>query len=54
MGKRQIRQNTNGKKMGRSMGPAVKDPVVGDTVSAKIFKARKQNNPKKYENLEQK
>ena len=54
MGKRQIRQSTNGKKMGRSLGPVVKDPVVGDKVSAKIFRARKQNNPKKYMKLEQK
>ena len=36
------------------MGPMVKDPVVGDKVSAKIFRARKQNNPKKYMKLEQK
>ena len=54
MGKRQIRQSTNGKKMGRSLGPVVKDPIVGDMVSAKIFRARKQNNPKKYVKLEQK
>lgn len=54
MGKRQIRQSTNGKKMGRSLGPVVKDPIVGDTVSAKIFRARKQNSPKKYMKLEQK
>lgn len=54
MGKRQIRQSTNGKKMGRSIGPIVKDPIVGDTVSAKIFRARKQNSPKKYVKLEQK
>lgn len=54
MGKRQIRQSTNGKKMGRSLGPVVKDPIVGDMVSAKIFRARKQNSPKKYIKLEQK
>lgn len=34
--------------MGRSHGPMVKDPVIGDTVTIKIFNARKKNNPKKY------
>ena len=53
MAKRQIKEkNTKvGKTMGRSRGKPVTDPVLGDTVSAKVFAARKVNNPARYNNI---
>lgn len=36
------------KKVGRSWGPLVVDPVLGDTITQKKFAARKSNNPDKY------
>ena len=51
MSKRTIRETPIGKTMGRSLGKPVVDPVLGDKVSAKIFKARKANNPRRYENI---
>lgn len=56
MAKRQIREkveNVVHKTMGRSRGNLVKDPVLGDITSPKIFAARKKNNPKKYKNIEE-
>lgn len=50
MSKRTIRETPIGKTMGRSQGSPVIDPVLGDKVSAKIFKARKANNPRRYQN----
>jgi len=49
MSKRQIKNRKDGKKMGRSHGPIVVDPVLGDKVSTKIFNSRKKNNPKRYQ-----
>lgn len=40
-----------GKTMGRSRGKPVKDPILGDMVSPKIFAARKANNPARYNNV---
>ena len=54
MSKRTISNSPDGKTMGRSMGKPVKDPVVGDTVSAKIYKARRKNNPRKYKEVDDK
>lgn len=56
MAKRQIREkveNVVHKTMGRSRGKPVKDPMLGDIISPKIFAARKKNNPKKYKNVEE-
>jgi len=55
MAKKQIRQKSENKNiihktMGRSWGKPVVDPVLNDTVSAKIFAARKKNNPNRYKN----
>lgn len=54
MAKKQIREKVKDathKTMGRSWGPIVTDPVLGDRVSTKILKARKQNNPNRYKNI---
>lgn len=39
------------KRFGRSYGDLIKDPVLGDTVTQKIFNARKENNPYRYKNV---
>lgn len=40
-----------GKKMGRSSGSLVVDPVLGDKTTPKILRARKGNNPDRYNRL---
>jgi hypothetical protein len=37
------------KKVGRSYGPLVIDPVLGDKVTKKVLNSRKSNNPKRYQ-----
>lgn len=39
------------KKRGRSSGILVKDPILGDTISEKMYASRKNNNPKRYAKL---
>ena len=54
MAKRQIREKVENivhKTMGRSRGKPVKDPVLGDIISPKIFVFFYKNNPKKYKNV---
>ena len=53
MAKRQIREKVKDikhKTMGRSWGPLVTDPVLGDNVSPKMLASRKKNNPNRYKN----
>ena len=54
MSKKQIREKVKDlvhKTMGRSWGPLVIDPVLGDKISPKTLTARKENNPRRYKDI---